>query len=185
MTAIINEAVEVLRNGGVILYPTDTIPGVGCDATNEEAVSKIFDIKNRPAQKSMILLVNSDAMLQKYVAEVPEMAWDIIDLSEKPTTIIYPKGVNLPDICLAEDKSIGIRMIKTGYLFQLIQKLGKPLVATSANFSDEPNPNTIEEINPLLAKKVDFIVNLPSESNNRASAIIKLELNGEFKIIRK
>jgi len=185
MKTIINEALEVLKNGGVILYPTDTIPGLGCDATNKEAVSNIFELKNRPSQKSMILLVNSDSMLQKYVSEVPEMAWDIIDLSEKPTTIIYPKGINLPDICLADDGSIGIRMVKIGYLNELIQKLGKPLVSTSANFSGEPSPSKMEEINPLLAKKVDFIVNLTSESKNNASAIIKLELNGEFKIIRK
>jgi L-threonylcarbamoyladenylate synthase len=185
MESIINEALTTLKEGGVILYPSDTIPGLGCDATNEAAVNKVFEIKNRPENKSLIILVSSDAMLQRYVAEVPEVAWDILDYADKPTTIIYSNGKNLPKNCLAADDSIGIRIVKTGYLNKLIHKLGKPLVSTSANFSNEPSPKTMEEIPQSLADKVDFIVNLPSESKNKASAIIKLEVNGEFKIIRK
>ncbi len=185
MDTIINDALAVLKQGGVILYPSDTIPGIGCDATNEKAVSKVFDIKNRPENKSLILLVSSDAMLQRYVAEVPEVAWDILDYADKPTTIIYPKGKNLPEICLAEDGSIGIRIVKSGYLNKLIHKLGRPLVSTSANYSNEPSPKTMEEIPESLVDKVDFVVNLPSETGKKASAIIKLEVNGEFKIIRK
>jgi L-threonylcarbamoyladenylate synthase len=185
MEDIISKTIQVLKDGGVILYPTDTIPGIGCDATNEQALQKVFDIKNRPTNKSLILLVSSDGMLQRYVKEVPDIAWDLIDYAEKPTTIIYPNGKNLPKICLAEDGSIGIRIIKTGYLNKLITKLGKPLVSTSANISNEPSPQSMEEINKSLAEKVDFIVNLPSQSSSKASAIIKLEVNGVFKIIRK
>ena len=185
METIINDALAVLKQGGVILYPSDTIPGIGCDATNEAAVTKVFEIKNRPDNKSLILLVSSDAMLQRYIAEVPEVAWDILDYADKPTTIIYPNGKNLPKMCLAADGSIGIRIVKSGYLNKLIHNLGKPLVSTSANFSDEPTPITMEEIPRSLLDKVDFVVNLPSETNNKTSAIIKLEVNGEFKIIRK
>ncbi len=185
MNDIINEAHQVLKTGGVILYPTDTIPGLGCDATNEKAVNRIFEVKNRPENKSMILLVSNEGMLQRYVEEVPEIAWDLLDYADKPTTLIYPKGINLPKVCLAPDGSVGIRMVKTGYLNKLIQKLGKPLVSTSANFSGEPSPLNMEEIHHGLLDKVDFVVNLPSEAINKASAIIKLEVNGVFKIIRK
>jgi L-threonylcarbamoyladenylate synthase len=185
MDAIINEAINVLKQGGVILYPSDTIPGIGCDATNEVAVTKVFNLKNRPENKSLILLVSSDAMLQRYVTEIPEVAWDVLDYADKPTTIIYPNGKNLPKICLAKDGSIGIRIVKSGYLNKLIHKLGKPLVSTSANFSNDPSPKTMQEIPKSLVDKVDFVVNLPSETGNKVSAIIKLEVNGEFKIIRK
>ena len=185
MEDIISKTLEVLKDGGVILYPSDTIPGIGCDASNEEAIKKVFEYKNRPEQKSLILLVSSEVMLQKYVREVPDVAWDLIDYSEKPTTIIYPEGKNLPKICFAADGSVAIRIVKSGYLNKLIQKLGKPLVSTSANLSGEPSPLKMEEINKTLVEKVDFIVNLPFESRSKASAIIKLEVNGVFKIIRK
>lgn len=185
MDSIINEALTVLRQGGIILYPSDTIPGLGCDATNEPAVAKVFEVKNRSENKNLILLVSSEAMLQRYVKEVPEVAWDILDYADKPTTIIYSDGMNLPKNALAADGSIGIRIVKSGYLNKMIHKLGKPLVSTSANFSNETSPKTMEEIPQSLLDKVDFIVNLPSETGNKASAIIKLEVNGEFKIIRK
>lgn len=182
---MIRKAIEVLNNGGVILYPTDTIPGLGCDATNEEAAQKIFEIKNRPAQKSFIVLVSSDAMLQKYVSEIPEIAWDIIDYAEKPTTIIYPNARNLAPSIMAEDGSIGIRMVKFGEVHRLIHQFGKPLVSTSANLSGEPSPTDLSEINTEISSKVDLIVDLPNIGNKVASSIIKIELNGEFKIIRK
>ena len=185
MDETISKTLLVLNNGGVILYPSDTIPGIGCDATNEIAINKIFEIKNRPEQKSLILLVSSEAMLQRYVEEVPDVAWDLIDYADKPTTIIYPKGKNLPQVCFAPDGSVAIRIVKNGYLNKLIQKLGKPLVSTSANLSGEPSPLKMEEISKSLVEKVDFIVNLPFESRSKASAIIKLEVNGVFKIIRK
>lgn len=180
-----DNVIKLLREGGVIVYNTDTIPGLGCDATNKESINRIFDIKERPENKSMILLVSSDAMLQRYVEEVPEVAWDIIDFAEKPTTIIYPKGKNLPDNAVAEDGSIGIRMIKEGELHRLIHRFGKPLVSTSANLSGQPNPQTLSEISPEILSKVDLVVDLPTNKTKKASSIIKIQLNGEFKIIRK
>jgi L-threonylcarbamoyladenylate synthase len=179
------EAVKILREGGVILYNTDTIPGLGCDPTNAEAVERIFEIKQRPENKSLILLVSSDAMLQRFVEEVPEVAWDLVDFAEKPTTIIYPKGKNLASNVVAKDGSIGIRMIKSGPLQRLIHGFGKPLVSTSANLSGQPNPQTIAETHPEIVSKVDLVVDLPTEKTKKASSIIKIELNGEFKIIRK
>ena len=128
------KALEILKNGGVILYPTDTIWGIGCDATNVEAINKIFEIKKREKTKSMIILVESERRLQDLV-DVPEMAWQIIDLSEKPVTIVYENPKNLPKEILAEDGSIGIRLVKDDFCKKLISKLNKPLVSTSANFS--------------------------------------------------
>ncbi len=178
-------AFEVLKQGGTIIYNTDTIPGLGCDATNPSAVDKIFELKDRPESKSLIVLVANDSMLQRYVHQVPEVAWDIIDLADKPTTVIYPKGKNLAPNAIAEDGSIGIRMIKSGPLHRLIHQFGKPLISTSANLSGQPSPTTIAEIDPDLASKVDLIVDLPTSTTNQASSIIKIELNGEFRIIRK
>lgn len=128
--------IEILKSGGTILYPTDTIWGIGCDATNIEAVNKIFDIKKREKNKSMIILVESEKRLQDLV-DVPEMAWEIIDLSEKPVTIVYENPRGLPKELLAEDGSIGIRLVKNDFCKKLITKLNKPLVSTSANFSGE------------------------------------------------
>lgn len=182
---LIQQAIQTLKSGGVIAYSTDTIPGLGCDATNEIAIDRIFEIKNRPVNKSVIVLVSSDAMLQKYVEEVPEVAWDILDFSTKPTTIIYPKGKLLAKNAIADDGSIGIRMIKEGPLQQLIHKLNRPLVSTSANLSGEVSPKTILEISPEVTSKVDLVVDLPTNKTHTASAIIKIEVNGEFKIIRK
>lgn len=186
----IQEVVSILNKGGVILYNTDTIPGLGCDATDQEAIERIFEIKDRPEGKSMIVLVANDGMLQKYVEEVPEIAWDLIDFSQKPTTLIYPRGKNLAQNVLARDGSIGIRMIKSGPLHNLILRFGKPLVSTSANRSGEPSPQSLSEISDEIASKVDLIVDLPADTPkaigaNKASSIIKIELNGEFRIIRK
>ncbi|CAG5076974.1 L-threonylcarbamoyladenylate synthase [Parvicella tangerina] len=177
--------VNVLKSGGVILYNTDTIPGLGCDATNKDAVEKIYAIKERPAEKSLILLVSNDGMLQRYVERVPDVAWDIIDFAEKPTTIIYPKAKNLAANLVADDGSIGIRMIKKGPLNELIEAFGRPLVSTSANLSGAPGATSLSEIVPEITSKVDLIVDLPTQKRNQASTIIKIELNGEFKIIRK
>ncbi|MCB9195655.1 MAG: threonylcarbamoyl-AMP synthase [Flavobacteriales bacterium] len=182
---IAQEALNILKNGGVILYNTDTIPGLGCDATDATAIERIFDIKNRPANKSLIVLVANDGMLQRYVEEVPEVAWDIIDFTDKPTTIIYPRGKNLAQSAMAEDGSIGIRVIKEGPLHQLIMRLGKPLVSTSANLSGDPSPQNLSEISHEIISKVDLVVDLPTNKTHKASSIIKIELNGEFKIIRK
>ena len=133
------QAVEILKNGGTILYPTDTIWGIGCDATNVEAINKIFDIKKREKNKSMIILVDNEKRLQDLV-DVPEMAWQIIDVSEKPVTIVYENPKGLPKEILAPDGSIGIRLVKDDFCKRLIGKLNKPLVSTSATFSGEKTP---------------------------------------------
>ncbi len=176
---------EILASGGVILYPTDTVWGLGCDATNPEAIQRIYKIKNRANSKSLICLVSSIAMLERHVQEVPLAAYDIIDLSEKPTTIIYdaPKGV--ASSVIAEDDSLGIRVVKDKFCRYLINNFKKPIVSTSANSSGAPSPKQFEEIDEKILSAVDYIVPLQPEFNNAlASAIIKLKNNGEVRIIR-
>ena len=136
----INKCIEILKVGGLILYPTDTVWGIGCDATNEDAVKKIYQLKQREDTKSMIVLVANDAMLNKQVVEVPELAWNIIDIATKPTTIVYPKAKNLAKNLIAENGSIALRMVKEGFVNQLVYRFNKPLVSTSANLSDKPTP---------------------------------------------
>ena len=183
----INQMSTLIDEGKTILYPTDTIWGLGCDATHEKAIDKLYKIKNRPDSKSMIILVNSDAMLQQYVEDVPPLAWDLIDLSEKPTTIIYPQAKNLPKNLIADDGSIAIRMVKSGFVYQLLNKLKKPIVSTSANISGNPAPKTFDDIDEEIKNAVDIIVSPDMEPSqyHKSSAIIKLEMNGEIKIIRK
>ncbi|MBI2281620.1 MAG: threonylcarbamoyl-AMP synthase [Bacteroidetes bacterium] len=182
----INKCIEVLKSGGLILYPTDTVWGIGCDATNEEAVKKIYELKQRNDSKSMIVIIANDAMLNKHVVEVPDLAWDIIDISDKPTTIIYPKAKNLAKNVIAEDGSIGIRMVKEGFCNQLVYKFNKPIVSTSANVSDFPTPLYFQEISNKIIDSVDYVVDQKFDSgNHQSSSIIQLGLSGEIRIIRK
>lgn len=182
----IQKCIEVLKPGGIILYPTDTVWGLGCDATNEEAVKKIYKIKQREDSKSLITLVSSDAMLQRYVSEVPELAWDLIDLASKPTTIIYPKAKNLATNVIAQDGSIGIRMIKEGFCNQLVHKYGKAIVSTSANISGERSPSYFQDISPEIISKVDFIIDSQLDNGtHQPSSIIKIGLKGEIEVVRK
>ncbi len=183
----INKALEVLRNGGIILYPTDTIWGIGCDATNEEAVRKIYQLKNRDDSKSMLVLLDNEAKLNSYVTQVPELAWDLIDFATKPTTIIYPNAKNLAPNLLAEDKSVGIRITKESFSNTLCQRFKKPIVSTSANVSGEKSPSYFEMISDEIKKGVDYIVQYRQEetSNPSPSSIIKLEVDGEIKILRE
>lgn len=186
MQNTINTAIELLKQGKVILYPSDTIWGIGCDATNVDALKKIYEIKEREATKSVILLVSSEAMLNRYVDTVPEMAWNIIDCADQPTTIIYSNPKNLPKELLAKDGSIGIRLVKTGFCNQLIHKFNKPLVSTSANISGQKAAITLKEVDPAILSKVDYVVDLPNhKGTNKASSIIKVGLGGEIQIIRK
>ena len=184
----VQEAFEVIKNGGVILYPTDTIWGIGCDASNTDAINKIYNIKGRSESKSLIILLDDDRNLKRYVRDVPEVAWDILDNTTKPTTIVYPGAFNLPNNLIAEDGSIAIRIVKNEFCEKLIKKLKKPLVSTSANISGEPSPKDFDSISNEILKAVDHVVHLPtfkSQSNNIASSIVKLGLNGEIDIIRK
>ena len=177
---------ETLKSGGVILYPTDTIWGIGCDATDDEAVMKIFELKNRDQNKPLIILVESEKRLQDLV-EVPAVAWDIMDLSEKPITIVYdaPKGISKN--LLAEDGSIGIRLVKDEFCKRLISKLNKPIVSTSANFSGEKSPKSFADISQKLINEVDAVA---EDQKNRvskweASSIIRVWNDGRIKVIRE
>lgn len=182
----LKKCIEVLRKGGTILYPTDTVWGVGCDATNEQAVQKVFDIKHRPSSKSMIILV-ADANQITFYADVPEVALDLVDFSEKPLTIIYPNAKGVAKSLIAEDGSIAIRVVKDEFCKQLINSMRKPLVSTSANISGEPAPDNFYEISEEIKNNVDYVVNLRQQEvhKTKPSSIIKIELNGTIEIIRK
>ena len=180
------QIIQTLKSGGTILYPTDTIWGIGCDATNIDAIEKIFEIKKREKTKSMIILVESEKRLQDLV-DVPEMAWEIMDLSEKPVTIIYDHPKGLPKELLAEDGSIGIRLVKNDFLKKLISKLNKPLVSTSANFSGEKSPMKFSDISQEIVDAVDFVVeeNQDKVSEYSGSSIIRVWSDGRVKVIRE
>lgn len=182
----IKKACEVMRNGGVILYPTDTIWGIGCDATNEEAVKKVYDLKKRADNKAMLVLIDNPVKLQTYVEDVPEIAWDLIEASDKPLTIIYDKGKNLAANLLGENGSIGIRVSKEQFSRDLCFRFRKPLVSTSANVSGEPSPANFSEISEAIKNGVDYIVQYRQDdlSKAAASSIIKLGEGGLFQIIR-
>ena len=178
--------IDTLKSGGTILYPTDTIWGIGCDATNADAINKIFEIKKREKNKSMIILVESEKRLQDLV-EVPEMAWEIMDLSEKPVTIIYDNPKGLPKEILAEDGSIGIRLIKDDYLKKLIGKLNKPLVSTSANLSGDKSPMKFSDINDEIINSVDAAAeeNHDKISEYSGSSVIRMWKDGRVKVLRE
>ena len=182
----INKVVTVLENGGIILYPTDTIWGLGCDAENEVAVQKIYEIKKRIHSKSLIILLDDDRKLNRFVREVPEVVWDILDYATKPTTVIYPEAINLPKNIVASDGSIAIRITKDDFCRKLIQRFKSPIVSTSANMAGDAAPKDFKDIAPEILKAVDHVVNLHAfEKNNEPSTIIKIGLKGELNIIRK
>lgn len=187
---MINElkaALEVLQNGGVILYPTDTIWGLGCDACNEEAVKRIYAIKNRTDSKSMLVLMENAGLLDRYVEEVPEVAFDLIEVSDKPLTIVYDGAKNLAKNLLSEDGSIGIRITTEAFSSDLIRRFKRPIVSTSANISGKPSPACFDEIDPQIIDAVDYVVNYRQDDRQKAipSSIVKLGRGGEIKIIRK
>jgi len=181
------KATEVLRAGGVILYPTDTIWGIGCDATNAAAVKKIYEIKQREDTKSMLVLMENPNLLSSYIGEVPEIAWDLIEVADNPLTIIYSGGKNLARNLLASDGSIGIRITSETFTQQLIQRFRKPIVSTSANISGQKSPSNFSEISDEIKKLVDYIVEYRQDdfSKSAPSSIIKLGTSGEIEIIRK
>ncbi|WP_262710805.1 L-threonylcarbamoyladenylate synthase [Chryseobacterium echinoideorum] len=180
------QIIKILQSGGTILYPTDTIWGIGCDATNVDAINKIFDIKKRERNKSMIILVESEKRLQNLV-DVPEMAWEIIDLSEKPVTIVYENPKGLPEELLAEDGSIGIRLVKNDFCKKLISRLNKPLVSTSANFSGDKSPLKFSDISPEMIGMVDYAVEEDREkvSKYSGSSVIKIWNDNRIKVLRE
>ena len=176
-----------MREGGVILYPTDTIWGIGCDATNEDAVRRVYEIKQRQDSKAMLVLVDSSVKVDFYVRDVPEVAWDLIDLADKPLTIIYSGARNLASNLLAEDGSVGIRVTNEDFSKRLCQQFRKAIVSTSANISGQPSPKNFSEISEEVKSAVDYIVGYRQEeiSNPKPSSIIKLDKGGVIKIIRE
>lgn len=197
MTEQIQKAIEVLRAGGIILYPTDTVWGIGCDATNPEAVAKVYAIKNREDSKSLVLLASDIDMICRYVKEIPEMAVQLIEVNDKPMTIIYPgavvgkEGEKSPH-CLAynavaEDGTVGIRIPMMDFCQQLISRFGRPIVSTSANISGETTPKKFDEITEQIRSAVDFIVepSLERGATGKSSSIIKVGLDYSIEIIRK
>jgi len=195
---ILGEALRVLREGGTILYPTDTVWGLGCDATNPAAVAKIFEIKRRPDSKSLVLLASDLDMVAKYVKEIPSIAVDLVEVNDAPMTIIYPGAIageegrdgdrwHLAWNAVAEDGTVGIRIPMADWCRNVAAKLGRPLVSTSANISGEPTPQRFSEIPQEIKDAVDFVVppSVDTQSTGKASQILKLGLRGEIEIIRK
>jgi len=186
MQTEIKNTLQTLKEGGLILYPTDTVWGIGCDATNPEAVKKIFELKKRNDSKALICLVADDRMLKKYVKKVSEVAFEILDLADNPITIIYDDAQNLSNNLIAEDGTIAIRIPNDDFCFQLLRKFNGAIVSTSANISGEQTPKSFKEISPEVLKGVDYVVNLYREKIcSKPSSIIKLSNNGVVKIIRE
>ena len=198
MEKIISDAVEVLRNGGTILYPTDTVWGLGCDATNPDAVSEIYRIKRRSDSKALVLLASDMDMVARYVREIPEIAVQLVEVNDRPMTIIYPGAIAaeagapadrhmLARNTVAEDGSVGIRIPHMEFCVKLVRRLGRPLVSTSANISGEPAPGNFSEIADAVRKSVDYIVDssLESGATGQSSSIIKVGLDSTISIIRK
>ena len=183
----LKNALKVLKNGGVILYPTDTIWGLGCDATNENAVKRIFQIKQREDSKSMLVLTDNEAKIERLVEKVPDVAWDLIKLSETPLTIIYSGARNLAKNLIAQDGSVGIRVTKEDFSSKLCERFRLPVVSTSANISGQSAPQNFDEISDEIKNAVDYIVSYRQKDTSKAkpSSIIKLESNGTLTIIRK
>ena len=186
MNEDIKKAVEVMRNGGVILYPTDTVWGIGCDATNAEAVARIYAIKQRQESKAMICLVDSDNRIQRYVRNVPDVAWDVLTMAEKPTTVILDGANGLAQNLIAEDGSIAMRITKELFSKDLCYRMQKPIVSTSANISGQPAAQNYRDIAPEILEAVDYVCTTRRNEHkpHQPSSIIRIKPNGEFKIIR-
>lgn len=186
----IKNALEVLRRGGVILYPTDTVWGIGCDATNSEAVKRVYEIKEREDSKALICLVDSDARLQRYVRHVPEVAWQLIDSLQdsdaKPTTLILDGAINLAENLIAEDGSVALRITQEAFSKELCYKFQKALVSTSANISGQPAAQNYQDIDPVLLERVDYVcwTRRQEHKPHKPSSIIRLREDGEVTIIR-
>ena len=183
----IKKACEVLQKGGVILYPTDTVWGIGCDATNEEAVKRVYEIKRRTDSKAMLVLVDSDVKVDFYVKDVPEVAWDLIQYATKPLTVIYDDARNLAPNLIGEDGSVGIRVTNEEFSKQLCFRFRKAIVSTSANISGEPSPASFSEIQDEIKQAVDYIVEYRQDepAGAKPSSILKLGRGGLIKIIRE
>lgn len=182
----VNVCIDVLKTNGLILYPTDTVWGIGCDATNEEAVQKVYSLKNREDSKALICLVADQAMLERYVPHVPEVAYDIMTLATRPTTMVFDHPIGIAKNLISSDDTLAVRVASDNFCQIMIQKFGKAIVSTSANISGEPTPKDFKSIGSKILKGVDYVVNLPLENKNTApSSIIKLSNDGKVKVIRE
>jgi L-threonylcarbamoyladenylate synthase len=183
---ILQETVAQLKRGNTILYPTDTIYGIGCDATNFEAVEKIYKIKERDPNKSLLILVDSFPMLDRYIEEVPDMAWEVLKLNKKPLTIVFDRPKAVAENLIASDNSLAIRVTNDPLCRAIIRGLRKPIVSTSANLSGQPSPVHFQDISQTLLDRVDHVVDLPLlHKNAKPSSIMKISNDGVIKIIRK
>lgn len=187
MKTELENALEVLKSGGTVLYPTDTIWGIGCDATNPAAVEKVFLLKGRSEAKSLIILLDNDARISSYVNQVPDVAYDLIEFAENPLTIIFSNAKNLAPGVINADGSVGIRIVRHQFCKDLIQRFRKPIVSTSANVSGNASPANFSEIDKRIRSGVDYVVNLEQDlaSTKKPSTIIKLGPGGEFSFIRR
>lgn len=183
----VKKVLEVLHQGGVVLYPTDTIWGLGCDATNAEAIDRLYSIKQRDPEKSMLILLDSEARVERYVEDMPDIAWDLMEVSDKPLTLVYHQARNLPDNLLASDGSIGIRVTSDPFCLELLKRFKKPIVSTSANWSNQPFPSNFQEIDPGLIRSVDYVVKHRQDEKKKSSpsSVIKVGPGGEVKVIRE
>lgn len=179
-------AFEVIKNGGIILYPTDTVWGIGCDATNEEAVKRIYRLKQREESKSMIVLINGDRLLYQTFNHIPQVAFDILEFADKPTTLVLDDPRNVAKNLVAADCSLGVRIVTEPFVYKLVERMKKPLVSTSANISGHSTPAQFNEIHPDIVKGVDYVVGLHHDKiNKKSSTVIKLTKDSQVKILRK
>jgi L-threonylcarbamoyladenylate synthase len=181
-----HEAIQTLKSGGVLLYPSDTIWGLGCDVRNEQAIDKILALKNRPSTKGLIVLISKIEQLSEYVEQVPDLAWDLVEFAEDPLTIVYPKGKNVSPALLGTDGSIAIRLVKDEFCKGLIYRYQRAIVSTSANLSGELSPINFAGIAPSIVSGVDGILKNPvgDRPAKKASKIVQLGLHGDYKLIR-
>lgn len=191
MTAIFEEdikkCVEIMRKGGIILYPTDTIWGIGCDATNADAVKRVYDLKQRTDSKAMLVLVDNEARLDRYVTDVPEVAYQLVEVADKPLTVIYDGAKNLAPNLVGSDGSIGIRVTREAFSRELCRRFGRPVVSTSANVSGAASARNFDEISDEIKNGVDYIVDFRrnDKTPHKASSIIKLKSDGTVTILRQ
>ncbi|MFK5890808.1 MAG: L-threonylcarbamoyladenylate synthase [Flavobacteriaceae bacterium] len=181
----ITQSLKILKEGGTIIYPTDTVWGLGCDATNEEAVAEVYKIKQRLKSKSLVVLVDGFAMLQRYIPGIPRAILDFLMTLTKPITVIYTNPMGLAQNLIASDNTVAIRIVKKDFCYQLIKQFGKPIVSTSANISGKPTPKSFKEIDISLLDAVDYVVNLQRDKQaDKSSTIVKIETDGQLTIIR-
>ena len=185
MDAEIKNSLKMLKQKEILLYPTDTVWGIGCDATSEEAVAKVFEIKQRSESKSLVILVDGFEMLQKYIPKVPKAVIELLSKTKKPTTIIYDNPVGLAKNVVASDNTVAIRIVQNEFCRELIHLFGKPIVSTSANISGNSTPKSFDEIENSIIESVDYAVNLQREEvNEKSSTILKIAKNGDIEVIR-